>query len=103
MGKQWGHSRDTVGTQWGHSGDTVGTQWGHSGDTVGTQCGHSRDTVGTQPLHTKRERESYIDYEKLGTSTVRVEEEWASFKYAFVGVSEELCGRTSGKWFPHQD
>ena len=55
-----------MGTQWGHSGDTVGTEWGHSEDTVGTQWGHSRCI--------QRDRVT-LDYEKLGTSTVRVKEE----------------------------
>ena len=38
-----------------------------------------------------------LDYEKLETSIVTVEEEWKTFKDAFVGVTEELYGRTSGR------
>ena len=44
-----------------------------------------------------------LDYEKLGTTVGTVEEEWKTFKDAFVGVAEELCGRTSGKGDHHQE
>ena len=36
-----------------------------------------------------------LDFKKFGTSIGRVEEEWKTFRDAFVGVAEELCGRTS--------
>ena len=32
-----------------------------------------------------------------------MDEEWKAFKDAFVGVAEELCGRTSGKGGHHQE
>ena len=55
---------------------------------------HGGNTVGAQPLHTK-ERLT-LDYEKHDTGTLV--EEWKSFTHALVGVGEDLCGRTSGKW-----
>ena len=38
-----------------------------------------------------------IKYEELDTEVEAVEEEWKKYKDAFVGVAEEMCGRTSGK------
>ena len=54
----------------------------------------SRDTAVTHKERLK------LDYGKLGTSTGTVEEEWKTFKDAFVDAAEELCGRTSGKGDP---
>ena len=48
------------------------------------------------------QREVDIRLEKLGTTVGTVEEEWKAFKDAFVGVAEELCGRTSGRGDHHQ-
>ena len=36
-------------------------------------------------------------YEELDAEKGTVEGEWRQYKDAFVGVAEELCGRTSGK------
>ena len=36
-------------------------------------------------------------YDELDAEMGTVEGEWVPFKDAFVGVAEELCGRTSGK------
>ena len=36
-------------------------------------------------------------YKELDTEKGTVECEWKQYKNAFVGVAEELCGRTSGK------
>ena len=36
-------------------------------------------------------------YEELDAEKGTVEGEWMQYKDAFVGVAEELCGRTSGK------
>ena len=36
-------------------------------------------------------------YEELDAEKGTVEVEWRTYKDAFVGVAEELCGRTSGK------
>ena len=36
-------------------------------------------------------------YEELDEEKGTVEGEWRQYKDAFVGVAEELCGRTSGK------
>ena len=36
-------------------------------------------------------------YEELDAEMGTVECEWRQYKDAFVGVAEELCGRTSGK------
>ena len=36
-------------------------------------------------------------YEELDAERGSVEDEWRPYKDAFVGVAEELCGRTSGK------
>ena len=36
-------------------------------------------------------------YKELKREVGEVEEEWKSYKDAFIGVTEELCGRTSGK------
>ena len=36
-------------------------------------------------------------YEELDAEKGTVEGEWRKYKDAFVGVAEELCGRTSGK------
>ena len=38
-----------------------------------------------------------IKYEELDTEVETVEEEWKKYKDSFVGVAEEMCGRTSGK------
>ena len=38
-----------------------------------------------------------IKYEELDTEVEAVEEEWKKYKHSFVGVAEEMCGRTSGK------
>ena len=38
-----------------------------------------------------------IKYEELDAEKGTVEGEWRQYKDAFVGVAEELCGRTSGK------
>ncbi len=38
-----------------------------------------------------------IKYEELDTEVEAVEEEWKKYKDSFVGVAEEMCGRTSGK------
>ena len=37
------------------------------------------------------------NYEELDSEKGTVEGEWRQYKDAFVGVAEELCGRTSGK------
>ena len=37
------------------------------------------------------------NYEELDVEMGTVEGEWRQYKYAFVGVAEELCGTTSGK------
>ena len=36
-------------------------------------------------------------YEELDAEKGTVEGEWRQYKDAFIGVAEELCGRTSGK------
>ena len=36
-------------------------------------------------------------YEELDVEKGTVEVEWRQYKDAFVGMAEELCGRTSGK------
>ena len=36
-------------------------------------------------------------YEELDAEKGTVEVEWRQYKDAFIGVAEELCGRTSGK------
>ena len=36
-------------------------------------------------------------YEELDAGKGTVEGEWRQYKDAFLGVAEELCGRTSGK------
>ena len=36
-------------------------------------------------------------YENLDAEKGTVEGEWRQYKYVFVGVAEELCGRTSGE------
>ena len=36
-------------------------------------------------------------YEELDAEKGTVEAEWRQYKDAFVGVAEELCGRTSGQ------
>ena len=38
-----------------------------------------------------------MKYEELDTEVEAVEEEWKKYKDSFVGVAEEMCGRTSGK------
>ncbi len=38
-----------------------------------------------------------IKYDELETEVEAVEEEWKKYKDSFVGVAEEMCGRTSGK------
>ena len=38
-----------------------------------------------------------MKYEEPDTEVEAVEEEWKNYKDSFVGVAEEMCGRTSGK------
>ena len=38
-----------------------------------------------------------VKYEELSEEVGGLEEEWKKYKEAFVGVAEEICGRTLGK------
>ena len=40
----------------------------------------------------------YRKYEELDAKKGTVEGEWRQYKDVFVGVADELCGRTSGEW-----
>ena len=54
----------------------------------------SKDRMILEYVHGEG-RPKYRKYEELDADTGRVEGEWRQYKNAFVGVAEELCGRTS--------
>ena len=62
---------------------------------------HGRKTIKwwkcTEGMIDEYKERVKIKYEELDTEVEAVEEEWKKYKDSFVGVAEEICGRTYGK------